>query len=814
MPKSPGRKPSRASGDKPAGGDPHLPTKEQIVAFIAESKGKVGKREIARAFGIGGGQRIWLKQLLKQLEHEGIVDRRRKTVHRAGTLPPVVLADVTARDGDGELIAVPAEWDTEEHGPTPTILVAMPRKPRPGMPVPGIGDRALLRVEPSGEERGPAYTGRVIKVLEKARSQVLGVYRALPGGGGRLVPVDKKNLGRELSIAAGNEAGAQDGDLVSVSVARDGRFGPPNGKVKERLGSLNSERAISLVAIHAHNIPNVFSPGALAEAEAVGPATLAGREDWRALPLVTIDPADARDHDDAVHAAHDDDPDNRGGFVLTVAIADVAAYVRPGSALDKEALERGNSVYFPDRVVPMLPERISNDLCSLKPREDRPALALRIVVDASGRRRSHGFHRVLIRSCARLAYTQAQAAIDGEGDQTTAPILENVLKPLWAAYAVLARARDQREPLALDLPERKLILKEDGSVDRVIVPQRLDAHRLVEEFMILANVCAAETLEHAGSMLLYRVHDEPSLEKMRALGEVLASIGLKLPKAGALQPALFNRILATVAGGEHQTFINEVVLRSQAQAEYTAENYGHFGLNLRRYAHFTSPIRRYADLIVHRALIRTLKLGSDGLPPTMPGEELAEIAARISAAERRAMAAERETTDRLIAHFMFDQIGAVFEGQIAGVTRSGLFVKLDGTGADGFVPASTIGADFYRYEERSHALVGNRTGETFRLGDRIRVKLVEAAPVAGALRFEIMSEGRQRGRQSAPLRDRARGATSVGQGWDREKPGGRPAYPGKAKRSKAGGPKARATKAKTTKAKASKATEWTPRSER
>jgi ribonuclease R len=444
-----------------------------------------------------------------------------------------------------------------------------------------------------------------------------------------------------------------------------------------------------------------------------------------------------------VHAVPDDDPNNRGGFILTVAIADVGAYVRPGSALDREAEMRGNSVYFPDRVVPMLPERISNDLCSLKPLVDRPAIAARITIAADGRKLRHGFHRILMRSAAKLAYEQAQAAIDGRPDETTRPLLDGALKPLWAAYAALVRARKERQPLDLDLPERKLILDRDGRVERVMVPQRLDAHRLIEECMILANVCAAETLERAPSGLMYRVHDEPSVEKMRGLSEVLASIGQKLPKAGALQPALFNRILAGVRGTENEIFVNEVVLRSQAQAMYAPQNLGHFGLNLRKYAHFTSPIRRYADLIVHRALITHLKLGDDGLRADTPRKVLVELGERISAAERRAMAAERETTDRLIAHFLADRIGATFQGRIAGVTRAGLFVKLAETGADGFVPAATLGGDYYAHDEGSHALVGARTGETFRLGDSVEVKLVEAAPVAGALRFEIVSDGRK-----------------------------------------------------------------------
>ncbi len=680
--------------------------------------------------------------MLRDLADEGQIERRRRKLSRAGHLPSTVLADVTERDRDGELIARPTEWDEDAHGAPPRIRLTVPRRTRPGE-VPGVGDRALLRVEETGEEDDAIrHSGRVIKIIDKAKHRVLGIFRALPGGGGRLSPVDKKQLGRELAIPPGATEGAVDGDLVAAEIGRQGRFGLPTARVKERLGSLPSERAVSLIAIHAHGIPHVFPREALAEAEAARPAGLAGRQDWRHLPLVTIDPADAKDHDDAVHAAPDSDPSNPGGHVITVAIADVAHYVRPGSALDREALARGNSVYFPDRVVPMLPERISNDLCSLRPDEDRPALAVRMVVGADGRKRSHAFHRVLMRSHAKLNYGQVQAAVDGRPDDTTQPLLTTVVEPLYAAYAAVKKARTAREPLDLDLPERKILLTPEGTVDRVTVPPRLDSHRLIEEFMILANVAAAETLERARVPLIYRVHDEPALEKLDALREFLATLDIKIPKGIVLKPDLFNRILARVKGSDVEKLVNEVVLRTQAQAEYAAENYGHFGLALQRYAHFTSPIRRYADLVVHRGLIRALKLGDGALPDTMDVGTLGEIAAGISAAERRAMKAERETVDRLIAYFLADRIGATFDGHISGVTRAGLFIKLDETGADGFVPAGTIGNDYYRYEEREHALIGQSSGETHRLGDKVSVRLVEAAPVAGALRFELLSEGR------------------------------------------------------------------------
>ena len=715
-----------------------FPSKADILAFIRERPGEVGTREIARAFGLKNAARAELKRMLRELADAGEIEKRRKKLHRPGSLPSTVLADVTARDADGELIATPDEWDEIAHGPAPKIRITTPHKARPGEAA-GLGDRVLLRI--AGEDEG--LHGRIIKIIDHPKHRVLGIFRKLPNGSGRLEPVDKKMLGKQLAIPAGGTLEVEDGDLVAVETSRAPRLGLPTGRIVEKLGSLKSERAVSLIAIHAHGIPQVFRSETLHEADAAMPATLHQREDWRKVPLVTIDPPDAKDHDDAVHAEPDTAGNNRGGFIVSVAIADVAHYVTPGSALDREALVRGNSVYFPDRVVPMLPERISNDLCSLRPREDRAALAVRMVIGADGRKRSHTFHRVLMRSAAKLSYDQAQLAIGGRTDEDTEVLVNPVLEPLYAAYEALARARNERAPLDLDLPERKILLKADGTVDRVIRPERLEAHRLIEEFMILANVAAAETLEKARVPLIYRVHDEPAQEKIAALHEFLATLDIPFAKGGVLKPEAFNRILKQVKGRDNEQLINEVVLRSQAQAEYAAENYGHFGLNLRRYAHFTSPIRRYADLIVHRGLIRALKLGDGALPEAADHKQLAEISAEISATERRAMVAERETNDRLIAHFLADRIGATFDGRISGVTRAGLFVKLHETGADGFIPARTIGDEYFHYDEARHSMVGRHSGETYRLGDSVTVKLVEAAPVAGALRFELLSEGRR-----------------------------------------------------------------------
>lgn len=739
-----------------------FPSKDEILAFLAEHPGKAGKREIARAFGITGGAKIALKKVLKDLTQEGTVEKRKRRLVPAGHLPEVLVADVTMRDADGELLAEPDEWDEDEHGPAPKIMI-LPERARRGLPQAGVGDRVLVRITAPSDRLpdGVGANGRVIRILDRKPAAALGILRLGPGGG-RVMPIDKKS--KEFSVSEEFLNGAREGDLVALEVIRSSRLGLPRAKVREVIGSAASEKAVSQIALFAHGIPHVFSAAVLKEAEAAEPVGMDGREDWRELPLVTIDPPDAKDHDDAVHAEPDTAPDNFGGVVVTVAIADVAAYVRPGMAMDREALHRGNSVYFPDRVVPMLPERISNDLCSLREKEDRPALAVRMIYGEDGRKRSHTFHRVMMRSAAKLSYQQAQAAIDGHTDDKTDTLLEGVLKPLWAAYEILKRGRDAREPLDLDLPERKILLKPDGTVDRVIVPVRLDAHKLIEEFMIQANVAAAETLEKHRTPLLYRIHDAPSPEKLQGLKEFMATLDVKIAMKGGLKPAAFNSILARFADKPEQGLVNEVVLRSQAQAEYNPLNIGHFGLHLRRYAHFTSPIRRYADLIVHRALIRALKMGRDGLPETID-DKLEAIGTEISAAERRAMAAERDTIDRLVARWLMDRVGATFGAKISGVTKSGLFVRLDESGADGFVPASTIGNDYYMFDEKSRAMVGSRTGETWRLGDAVEVRLVEAQPFAGALRFEITSEGgftkpsaRPRGNYARDRRDAGRPA--------------------------------------------------------
>ncbi|SMF51156.1 ribonuclease R [Xaviernesmea oryzae] len=770
-----GRRPDRtARGKAPSAGEKSaiihgaVPPREVLLEFIADNPDRASKREIAKAFGLKGETRVELKDLLRALEEEGLLTKNRKSLSRPGALPPVTVLDITTRDKDGDLIGRPAEWP-DEQGVAPAVLIRQPSEPRGKgkTPAAGLNDRVLAKIFPNKDRTGPAYTARVIKLLDRRSNASLGVVKMLANGEIRLLPVDRR--GEEMIIEREDLGEAKDGDLVETEVARSSRFGLPRARVLSVIGSVASEKAISMIAIYAHGIPHIFPKQVMDEAEAAKPATMSKREDWRDLPLITIDPADAKDHDDAVYAEPDPSPDNPDGVIVTVAIADVSWYVRAGSPLDREALKRGNSVYFPDRVVPMLPERISNDLCSLREGEDRPAIAVRMVFSKEGRKAGHTFHRIMMKSAAKLSYQQAQAAIDGKPDDKTGPLLEPILKPLWHAYSVLKRGRDRRQPLELDMPERKIVLKADGTVDRVFVPDRLDAHKLIEEMMIQANVAAAETLEKKRQPLVYRIHDAPSLAKQESLREFLATLGISMAKGGQVRANSFNGILARAEDTPHQTMVNEMVLRSQSQAIYSPENIGHFGLNLMKYAHFTSPIRRYADLIVHRALVGSLGLGEGGITPDEEAQ-LDDIAAEISTFERRAMAAERDTVNRLIAHHLSTRIGEEFEGRVSGVTKAGLFVSLPTYGADGFIPISTLGNDYFIYDEAHQALSGEKTGLGYQLGDTVDVRLAEAIPLAGALRFEMLSEGKKlptaiRSFHKSGRRDRSTG---------RAKPGTRP----------------------------------------
>ena len=712
--------------------------KARVLEILSAEPGAT-KRDIARKLGVKGADRIALKRILKELEEDGAVERgKKKSYARAGALPPVTVLEITGQDNDGELLARPQRWEGE--APPPRIIVIPGRDERG--PALGRGERILARLT----EIADGFEARVIKRLGASVHRVLGVYHD-GARQGRIEPIDRKSK-YEFVVDPRDRGGAESNELVMAEPLSGRASGLPRARVIERLGSMSEPKAVSLIAIHAHGIPTEFPQEAITEAERAKPVGARGREDLRKIPLVTIDPEDARDHDDAVWAGPDDDTNNKGGHVVIVAIADVAHYVTHGSALDREAYKRGNSAYFPDRVVPMLPDALSGDLCSLHENVDRPCLAVRMVFDADGNKRRHEFLRGLMRSAKSLTYAQAQRAFEGKPDAETKDVAP-ALRHLWNAYRAMAKARDKRDPLDLDLPERRIVIGDNGKIASIGFRERLESMRLIEECMIQANVAAAETLEKHRLPPIYRIHEAPSKEKLYAFSDYLGTIGIAFAKGQVVKPGTFNRILQRAKGGTHEAVMNDVVLRTQSQAVYAPDNAGHFGLNLARYAHFTSPIRRYADLMVHRALIRALKFGKDGLADKEIAK-LGEIAEHISMTERRAMAAERDSTDRYVAAFMEDRIGASFSGRITGVTRFGLFVRLAETGAEGLIPARSLGFEYFRHDEKKHALIGDRTGTAYRLGDALLVRLMEAAPLTGGLRFEVIDANAPPARKPSP----------------------------------------------------------------
>ena len=725
---------------RPAG----FPTRDQVMEFITSSGQPAGKREIAKAFGLKGQEKIALKALLKDMADEGLIDiGPARAFHKMGGVPKVTVLRIVDVD-DTTLIATPERWEAEGQ-PAPRLRV-VERGKRGTLT---IGDRILARTE----EAGRGWVAHPMKKLAKASEELLGVVEEGPkeqNGVGKLWlrPVDKR-IRRDTPIS--DAGAAKPGDLVLAEpVGRPPRI---TARVTDILGDPFAPRSFSLIAIHKHGIPHVFPEQA--EEEAVTASKLPlhedKREDLRHLPIVAIDPVDARDHDDAVWAAPDDDPANPGGYRAIVAIADVSYYVRPGSALDREARKRGNSVYFPDLVVPMLPHQLSSDMCSLRAGEDRAAMACHLVVDAKGKVTSWRFSRAVIRVAAVLAYEDAQTAIDGVKEHA---LLEPALRPLWACWALLRKAREKRDPLALDLPERRVVLDEWGKIVSVAVRERLDAHMLIEDYMIAANVAAAKALEAKKAPVMYRDHEPPSRDKLVALKDYLATFDIDFALGQVIKPSTFNRLIERVGEAEEKPQIMEQILRSQTQAYYSPQNMGHFGLALGSYAHFTSPIRRYADLLVHRALVGAygleLPAPKGGTLPdrtALSGEDyenMGRVGEMISQHERRAMEAERETVDRYVAAFLAAHVGELVEARITGVQNFGFFATVEGLGGDGLVPVSTLGDERFYYDEAARALEGVESGERYTVGQRLQLRLAEADPINGALRFELPDAPPQR----------------------------------------------------------------------
>ncbi|HEY0625535.1 MAG TPA: VacB/RNase II family 3'-5' exoribonuclease [Allosphingosinicella sp.] len=719
-----------------------LPSREQILEFIEGSDQPAGKREIARAFGLSGNDKIALKHLLRDMGDEGLIDSAPgRAFHKMGGVPKVTVLRVVDVDDSGTAWAIPERWESE----APEPRLRLQERGRKGAL--GVGDRVLARTE----EKGNGYIAHPMKKLLKGSELVLGVVHQ-EGDNFWLRPVDKKER-RELPIS--DKGKAEVGDLVLAE--KTGRPPRVSARVDTILGDPFAPRSFSLIAIHKHGIPHEFSERVVEEAERVSKQDLEPREDLTHIPIVAIDPADARDHDDAVWAVADDDPANAGGWKAIVAIADVSFYVRPGSALDKEARNRGNSVYFPDRVVPMLPETLSAHVCSLKEGEDRAALVCHLQVSREGQLKSWRFSRARVRIAANIAYEDAQAAIDAslgqertevasspcampelEGGEPPVPqeLVEGTLKPLWACWNAMYKAREKRAPLDLDLPERRVMLDEKGRILSVAPRERLDAHKLIEDYMIAANVAAAKALEAKKAPVMYRDHEPPSREKLVALKDYLKTFEIEFALGQVVRPSTFNRIIERVGEVDFKPQVMEQILRTQTQAYYSPENHGHFGLALGSYAHFTSPIRRYSDLVVHRSLVRAYGLGEGGL--TDQEADAMEVTGElISQHERRAMEAERETIDRYVAAYLSERIGDLVDCRITGVQAFGFFATVEGLGGDGLVPVSTLGSDYFRYDEKSQTLTGDDTGVEFAPGQRLKLRLAEANPVSGGLRFEL-----------------------------------------------------------------------------
>jgi len=706
---------------------PGLPTRQQVLDFIASAEEPAGKREIARAFGLKGQEKIQLKALLRDMADEGLIDGNRTAFHRLGGVPKVTVLRVVEIE-DGEAYAIPDSWQPDDATPPPRLRIVEPRgKSARRDGALKVGDRVLSRTE----EVGQGWRAHPMKKLAAHNEQVLGVVERDGSGKGWLAPVDKR-VRNAVPIA--DLGGAEPGNLVLAEPA--GRSPRAGVKVTAILGDPLAPRAFSLIAIHKHGIPHAFPAEVLEEGQVSAKLPLAHdrREDLRHLPIVAIDPSDARDHDDAIWA----EPDGAGGFRAVVAIADVSLYVRPGGALDREARKRGNSVYFPDRVVPMLPEVLSADVCSLRSGEDRAAMACHLAIDAEGRVADFRFTRALVRISEVIAYEEAQRRID---EDEAAEHLQH----LWAAWRLLEKARHKRDPLELDIPERRVKLDDKGRIVEIAVRERLDAHRVVEDFMIAANVAAAKALESKVAPVVYRIHEPPNREKLIALKDYLATFDRKLALGQVITPGLFNRMLKDVTDEAEKVLVMEAVLRSQTQAYYGPKNAGHFGLALGSYAHFTSPIRRYSDLLVHRALVDAFGLEQPAPTAKLPATsglsdrdraDLTRISEAISAAERRAMEAERETIDRYVAAWLSARVGEVFSTRITGVQKFGLFATILGLGGDGLVPVSTLGWERFSYDERAQVLEGEESGTKFAIGQILELKLAEANPLTGALKFE------------------------------------------------------------------------------
>lgn len=724
-----------------------MPSQADLYDYIAEFETGVTKRMLADAFNLSADDKRQMRNMLKDMQNEGRIFRTRSGFWVAQSQNSEADGTVSMRILTAEpLTAIVLDNDDEDEPDLSLDKEIQLLKKKEAVPVidPQArhrqlrkGDHILAHVKSSAKGHSQA---KVITRLNKSHASFMAIYRELSDGG-YLEPT-KKGQRFEYQVSSDHKNGAEEGDLVKAEPLKGnysrGRSGARQAKIIKVLTLDRDPLALNEIGLIEHDIPQEFSDKVIADANKLGEVDDKKRIDMRHIPFVTIDGADAKDFDDAVFA--EVDPQNPDMFHILVGIADVSWYVRPNTALDNSALERGNSVYLPGTVVPMLPEVLSNGWCSLNPDEDRGALICELWVNKQGRMQDFKFHRGLIRSQARLTYKQVHQYLEGDADKL--PPIQGVrdsINQLHSVWLLLNNERQHRGALALESTERKVIINDEGEIADIILAPHYESHEIIEELMILANVAAAKQLEKSGfakkKLCMYRVHDGPNNEKLNALNPLFQSLEIPATQFNDPEPGVLNKILNQAKAKKVGALVSTAILRCQSQAQYSPDNIGHYGLALNEYCHFTSPIRRYPDLLVHRALVTACNLGDGGLGEfTRPFEELAE---HCNMTERRATFCERDTLDRMTAQFLAPHQGAIFEAKVDGLNRAGVFITLEDTGASGFCPMSKLPFGRYIFDEALGAMIEAQSRKAYRLGDEINVKLIEISPAAGSMIFQI-----------------------------------------------------------------------------
>ncbi|MCB1964601.1 MAG: ribonuclease R [Candidatus Accumulibacter sp.] len=696
--------------------DQPLPSREYILQILEEQGRPVSFDALCALLDMQRHELELLQRRLRAMEREAQVLRNRKGAYILPERASLIAGRIEGHP-DGYGFLVPDDGGEDLFLEARQMSKALHR------------DRALVRVV--GMDRRGRREGVIVEVLERANRMVVG--RVLIEHGITLVVPENRRINQDILVTPESRSGVRPGEVVTVEIIEQpDRHAKPIGRIVEVLGNYADPGMEIEIALRKHELPFEFSTAALGEAEvlpdALTSSDAAGRKDLRALPLLTIDGETARDFDDAVFAEKKD-----GGWRLVVAIADVSHYVRPATALDGEARERGNSVYFPRRVIPMLPEKLSNGLCSLNPDVDRLAMVCDMVIDQSGVITDYQFYEAIFRSHARLTYDQVWNWLSGaaQPESDVHRRLQPQLQALYALFKVLSEARDKRGAIDFETIETMMLFNEQGKIERIVPVHRNDAHRVIEECMLAANVCASGFLQANRQACLYRIHEGPTPEKLEALRNFLKEFAIGLGGGDDPTASDYAELLDSIKTRPDAQLLQTVMLRSLRQAQYSPDNVGHFGLSYEHYTHFTSPIRRYPDLLVHRS-IKAVLAGTSYAPGKWD-----EIGAHCSLTERRADEATRDVTNWLKCYYMRDRIGEAFAGTIAAVVPFGVFVALDEVYVEGLVHVSELGEDYFKYDSVRHQMLGERSAKRYRLGDRLQVKLVKADLETGRIDFVL-----------------------------------------------------------------------------